>query len=155
MKDQSQPPTLLIVEDSDEYFEVLSRTIERTSSKTISISRCIDGDDALDYLHHEGIYRDRLNCPNPDLVLLDLNLPGTDGREVLTVIKQTDNLKTIPVAILTTSANPQDIQSCYQAGANTYILKPMGIHELRDLLRVFFDYWLTTAVLPSTTNDRS
>jgi CheY-like chemotaxis protein len=154
VKDQSQPPTLLIIEDSDEYFEVLSRTIEHASSKAISISRCIDGDDALDYLHHEGVYRDRLNCPNPDLVLLDLNLPGTDGREVLTIIKQTDSLKTIPVAILTTSANPQDVHSCYQAGANTYILKPMGINDLRDLLRVFLDYWFTRAVLPTEIDDR-
>ncbi len=150
MKDQSKPPTLLIIEDSDEYFEILSWTIERASDRAISIERCIDGDDALDYLHHEGQYRDRANCPNPDLVLLDLNLPGTDGQSVLKIVKTTDRLKTIPMVILTTSANPQDIQSCYQAGANSYMLKPMRIDELRDLLRACLDYWFDRSVLPTS-----
>lgn len=150
MKDQSELPTLLIVEDSEEYFEVLSWTIERASDRAISIERCIDGDDALDYFHREGRHRDRANCPNPDLVLLDLNLPGTDGREVLTIVKTTDRLKTIPVVILTTSANPHDIQSCYQAGANSYMLKPMQIDELRDLLRACLDYWFNRSVLPTS-----
>ena len=150
MKDQSKPPTLLIIEDSDEYFEILSWTIERASDRAISIERCIDGDDALDYLHHEGQYRDRANCPNPDLVLLDLNLPGTDGQSVLKSVKTTERLKTIPTVILTTSANPQDIQNCYQAGANSYMLKPMRIDELRDLLRACLDYWFDRSVLPTS-----
>jgi hypothetical protein len=65
MKDQSRLPTLLIVEDSDEYFEVLCRTIADVLDQVISIERCLDGDDALDFLHCEGSYVDRLNCPNP------------------------------------------------------------------------------------------
>lgn len=154
MKNQYQPPTLLIVEDSDEYFEVLSRIIERVSDRGILIERCIDGDDALDFLHREGIYSQITNRPNPDLVLLDLNLPGTDGREVLGIIKNTDCLKTIPVAILTTSANPKDIEGCYQSGANTYLLKPMRIEDLCDLLRIFLDYWFKTAILPNSIAPR-
>ena len=150
MKDQSRSPILLIVEDSDEYFDVLCRIVERASDRVISIERCIDGDDAFDFLHHEGTYQHRANSPNPDLILLDLNLPGTDGREVLSVIKTTDTLKSIPVAILSTSANPKDIATCYQSGANSYMLKPMRIDDLRNLLQIFLAYWLEIAVLPNS-----
>jgi CheY-like chemotaxis protein len=150
VKDQYQPSRLLIVEDSDEYFEVLSRIIERVSDRAISISRCIDGDDALDYLNHQGLYIDVGARPNPDLMILDLNLPGTDGREVLATIEQTKNLKTIPVVVLTTSANPKDIEACYQSGANSYLLKPMRIEELRDLMRITIDYWFEATILPTS-----
>jgi CheY-like chemotaxis protein len=149
VKDSSQPPTLLIIEDSDEYFDVLSRIIERTSDKPISILRCIDGDDAIDFLNREGIYSNVGERPNPDLVLLDLNLPGTDGREVLATIDSTKQLKSIPVVVLTTSANPKDIEACYQSGANSYMLKPMKIDELRALVRILLDYWFKATILPT------
>jgi CheY-like chemotaxis protein len=152
VKDQSRLPTLLIVEDSDEYFEVLCRTIADVLDQVISIERCLDGDDVLDFLHHEGSYLDRQNCPNPDLILLDLNLPGTDGREVLSIIKTTAALKSIPVAILSTSANPKDIAACYQSGANSYLLKPMRIDDLRKLLRIFLAYWFESVILPNASD---
>jgi CheY-like chemotaxis protein len=150
--DQSRLPTLLIVEDSDEYFEVLCRTIAGVFDRVISIERCLDGDDVLDYLHCEGSYVDRKNCPNPDLILLDLNLPGTDGREVLSIIKTTTALKSIPVVILSTSANPKDIKTCYQSGANSYMLKPMRIDDLRNLIRSFLAYWFEIAILPTSSD---
>ena len=152
MKNQSPPPppTLLIVEDSDEYFEVLTRIIDDVSDRQLSIHRCIDGDDALDYLYHEGIYVTARERANPDLVILDLNLPGTDGREVLVTIDASKQLKTIPVVVLTTSSNPKDIQTCYEAGVNSYLLKPMKINDLRYLVRVLLDYWFKVAVLPTT-----
>jgi CheY-like chemotaxis protein len=150
MSNQSRLPTLLIVEDSDEYFEVLTRIIDRVSTFALSIHRCIDGDDALDFLNREGTYHNLGSRPNPDLTLLDLNLPGTDGREVLATIKQTPHLQTIPVVILTTSANPKDIATCYQFGANTYIVKPMSINESIDAVRIILDYWFKAATLPSS-----
>jgi CheY-like chemotaxis protein len=151
VKDQFQPPTLLIVEDSDEYFEVLSRIITDASDLDLSIDRCIDGDDAIDYLNRDGIYANEIDRPNPDLAILDLNLPGTDGREVLMVIKTTPQLKTIPVVILTTSSNPKDIETCYQSGVNSYLLKPMKIDQLRLLVRILLDYWFKVTVLPTAS----
>ncbi|WP_309729704.1 response regulator [Chamaesiphon sp. OTE_75_metabat_556] len=149
MKDRFQPPTLLIVEDSDEYFEVLSRIITDASDLELLIDRCIDGDDAIDYLNRDGIYANEIDRLHPDLVILDLNLPGTDGREVLAVIKTNPHLKTIPIVILTTSSNPKDIQTCYQSGVNSYLLKPMKIDQLRSLVRILIDYWFKVAVLPT------
>ena len=88
-------PTLLVVEDSDEDFEALSRIMERSCDIDIPIVRCCDGDDALDFLYGEGAYTDRKPAAPPGAVLLDLNLPGTDGRDILTQIKQDEKLKTI------------------------------------------------------------
>jgi CheY-like chemotaxis protein len=147
--DNSALPVLLIVEDSDEYFEVLTRVIERVSTISLAIYRCIDGDDALDFLNREGQYRNAKVHPHPDLIILDLNLPGTDGREVLATIEHSQNLRAIPVVILTTSSNPRDITACYESGANTYIVKPMNIYELRDSVRTIVDYWFKVAALPT------
>ncbi len=163
-KRPQQLPSLLIVEDSDEDFEALSRIIDfpreqilirsgievgrQYSSLPLAIHRCIDGDDAIDFLNRAGKYRDVNNMPRPHLIILDLNLPGTDGREVLTTIKQSEALKTIPVVILSTSSNPQDIAACYQAGANSYMLKSMNINELKESMQMLLDYWFKAMILP-------
>jgi CheY-like chemotaxis protein len=149
-REQNQPHSLLVVEDSDEDFEALSRIIDQVSTFSLSIHRCIDGDDALDFLHREGKYSHFSDPPNPGLIILDLNLPGTDGREVLAVIKQSQTLKTIPVVVLSTSSNPKDIEACYQSGVNSYMLKPMNINELRDSVRMLLDYWFKATVLPAS-----
>lgn len=142
-------PRLMIVEDSDEDFETLSRIIDQVSSFPIDIQRCIDGDDALDFLNQEGKYSEMINSVNPELILLDLNLPGTDGREVLAVIKNNQHLRTIPVVVISTSANPQDIKTSYQFGVNSYMLKPMNITEFSHSVRILLEYWFTVTVLPT------
>ena len=139
----------MIVEDSDEDFETLSRIIDRVSSFPIVIQRCIDGDDALDFLNKEGDYSEMSDGLNPELILLDLNLPGTDGREVLAVIKSSPKLKTIPVVVISTSANPQDIETSYQFGVNSYMLKPMNITELSHSVQILLEYWFQVIVLPT------
>lgn len=143
-------PTLLVIEDSDEDFEALSRIMRKTCQFEVPTTRCTDGDDALDFLYRQGFYADRSPEESPSLILLDLNLPGTDGREVLSHIKQDERLKTIPVVVMTTSSNPKDIEECYRSGVNSYMLKPTNIDQLRMSVKLFIDYWYTVAVLPKT-----
>ena len=141
---------ILIVEDSDEDFEAVGRVMRR-SSVTNPLFRCTDGDDALDFLYRTGIYADPQKAPRPALILLDLNLPGTDGREVLEQIKQDEELKIIPVVVFTTSANPKDVEVCYKNGANSYILKPINLNRFVELIRVVIDYWFGAIILPDRT----
>jgi CheY-like chemotaxis protein len=148
---KNQPPSLLVIEDSDEDFEALSRIINQVCTFSIAVHRCISGDDALDFLNQAATYHDLSDASKPGLILLDLNLPGTDGREVLSTIKQSQSLKKIPVVVLSTSSNPKDIEDCYQSGVSSYILKPMNINELKESIRIMLDYWFKATVLPDAT----
>jgi len=142
------PPLLLVIEDSNEDFEALQRYVGR-SPLTIPIYRCVDGDEALAFLYRTGHYADPQNAPRPRLILLDLNLPGTDGREVLRKIKQDETLKLIPVVIFTTSNNPKDIEACYRHGVNSYIIKPMDFNRLKRSIQTLIDYWFDITILPT------
>jgi len=142
---------ILVVEDSDEDFEVFCR-IMLDLSLELSFFRVCDGEDALDYLYQQGSYQDPQLSPRPSIILLDLNLPGTDGRDVIREVKQNQSLKTIPIVVLTTSSSPKDIKTCYEFGANSYLLKPMGLKQLKDAITIFYQYWLQTAILPSSIN---
>jgi CheY-like chemotaxis protein len=143
---ESTPKPLLVIEDSDEDFEALKRMMSH-SSFAIPVHRCSDGDEALDFLFGEGAYRDLTEVTRPSMILLDLNLPGTNGREVLEQIKQDSSLRTIPVVVFTTSSSPSDIEACYQKGANSYILKPMEIGRLKKEVKTLIDYWFEMVVL--------
>jgi CheY-like chemotaxis protein len=140
---------ILVIEDSDEDFEALRRVMYRQQVLN-PIFRCTDGDEALDYLYHTGAYSDPQTSPHPSLILLDLNLPGTDGRELLQQVKQNEKLKNIPVIVFTTSANPRDIEICYRNSVASYILKPIDINRLKQTLQSFLTYWLDIVVLPDT-----
>ena len=146
-------PYLFVVEDSDEDFEALTRILLRSCDLEIPVRRCLDGDEALDFLHREGDYAQESACPLPSLVLLDLNLPGSDGREVLQNIKQDERLKVIPVVVFTTSSNPKDIETCYQYGANGYLIKPMDVQQLKTSVCLFLDYWFRATRLPDVPVD--
>lgn len=148
MNDTKQQP-LLIVEDSDEDFAALTRIITKISTSN-PIYRCEDGEEALDFLYREGLYADK-TAPRPSLIVLDLNLPGTDGREVLTALKKDRDLQTIPVVILSTSSNPKDINACYRQGVSGYIIKPMDTQRLNKLVENFLSYWFEAVELPSST----
>ena len=138
----SQP--ILLVEDSPEDYETTERAFRRSGLKN-PIFRCSDGDDALDFLFRRGSYAD---APRPGVVLLDLNLPGTDGREVLAQVKGDPRLRTIPVVVLTTSADERDVESCYRAGANSYIQKPVSLESFLRAIQVLKSYWFEIVLLP-------
>ncbi|MFE4104879.1 response regulator [Almyronema epifaneia] len=140
---------ILAVEDSDEDFHAFTRAMKQLNIAE-TVCRVCDGDDALDYLHHEGQYTDFDQYPRPSVILMDLNLPGTDGRDVIREIKQNEQLKTIPIVVLTTSSNPKDINVCYQYGINSYMLKPIGIEALKKTVDDFFHYWFKAVLLPGS-----
>lgn len=146
---QNKSLNLLVVEDSDEDFEALSRAIRQLDLDSLVVRRCIDGDEALDFLHREGKYCNANDIPFPQLVILDLNLPGTDGREVLATIKQSPTLKTIPVVVFSTSSNPKDVEVCYESGCSGYMLKPMNNNELRSSVEMLLQYWFKSVILPA------
>ncbi|AVH63285.1 two-component system response regulator [Nostoc sp. 'Peltigera membranacea cyanobiont' 213] len=147
-----QTPLLLVVEDSNEDFEALQRFLKR-SSIPILIERCVNGEQALAFLYRTGSYINRENAPRPGLIVLDLNLPGTDGREVLRRIKLDDNLKRIPVVVFTTSNNPKDIEVCYQYGVNSYIVKPINFAQLKRDIQMLVEYWFEVTTLPDYLDD--
>ena len=104
-----------------------------------------DGVEALAFLRQEGTYRD---VPRPDLILLDLNMPRKDGREVLADIKEDPGLKAIPVAVLTTSSQDEDILKSYELHANCYITKPVGLEQFATVVQSLDDFWFTIVKLP-------
>jgi CheY-like chemotaxis protein len=147
-----QTPPILIVEDSNEDFEAIQRFLQR-SPIAIPIQRCVNGEQALAFLYRTGSYVNRQIAPRPGLIVLDLNLPGTDGREVLRRVKQDDNLKIIPVVVFTTSDNPKDIADCYQYGVNSYIVKPINFAQLKQDVQTLVDYWFAVTTLPDGPED--
>jgi CheY-like chemotaxis protein len=140
--------SLLIVEDSDADFEAVKRSLKKIGFNH-SIYRVTDGEEALDFIFHSGEYQNQEVAPKPTLIMLDLNLPGTDGREVLATIKEDESTRQIPVIVFSTSANPQDIEICYKWGANSYLLKAMDINKLQESLQVSIRYWFEVVALPS------
>lgn len=139
---------LLVAEDSDEDFAVFQRFMKQLDVQN-PIYRCSDGDEVLDFLYNEGDYQGQSETPRPSVILLDLNLPGLDGRELLKKIKQDESFQKIPIVIFTTSSNPKDVDLCYQRGANGYLIKPVGTPELQKTIQSFVRFWLETNIPPN------
>lgn len=151
MNNQTTKQPILIVEDSPEDYEAVMRALRRVGCKHPTF-HCADGDDALDFLWRRGQYADDDIRPAPGLILLDLNLPGTDGRDVLQAVKGDSNLRLIPVVVLSTSGSERDVTNCYLLGANAYVHKPVGIDKLMRVMASVEEFWLETAVLPKGEN---
>jgi len=152
MQPQPNLPTILLVEDNKDDYEATVRSFKEAHFDN-PIHWCKGGKDALDYLKREGKYAGDATLARPALVLLDLNMPGIDGRKTLAVIKENQSLKKIPVVILTTSADERDIEQCYELGASTYIQKPVDFDGLVDAIGRIKDYWFGIALLPRTLAD--
>ncbi|MEP0925417.1 response regulator [Leptolyngbya sp. ST-U4] len=138
---------LLIAEDSDEDFEILELLMQQMKVQN-PIHRCTNGDKVLDFVYQDRANGKQRNIQRPSVILLDLNLPGTDGREVLEQLKQDQSVKEIPIVVFTTSSNPKDIEFCYQNGANGYLIKPVDSDELERTVQAFVDYWLQANTPP-------
>jgi len=141
---------ILLIGDSTEDYTVAQDILRRVTDRPIM--RCRDGENALDYLLGRGTYAETQDAPCPALILLDLNLPVIDGCEVLRQIKQDARLQTIPVVVFTASAQPQDIDVCYQLGANSYMVKPMDFERLRSTLELLMQYWFSVVKLPERSS---
>jgi CheY-like chemotaxis protein len=139
---------VLIVEDSEEDFQAFVLGLRRAGFSN-PVHRCSDGDEALDFLQHRGTYSGRNRAPRPGLVILDLNLPGTDGRAVLAEMKNQDDLKTIPVVVFTTSNESRDVDACYRSGANAFVQKPMELKAFINAVETVGQHWFRLATLPA------
>ena len=141
---KDRPIEILLVEDSPSDTEL---TVEALKDGKVSsrLSTVEDGEQALRFLRRQGSFTE---APRPDLILLDLNLPRKDGREVLAEVKADPDLRTIPVVVLTTSQSEPDIRRAYELQANCFITKPVDFARFLDVVRSIEQFWLLTATLP-------
>lgn len=135
---------VLLVEDSPGDVRLTQEAFHE-ANVTVKMHVAVDGVEAMAFLRHEAAHA---LAPRPDLILLDLNLPRMDGREVLATIKETDELKTIPTIILTTSDSEADIATSYKLQANCYLTKPVQFEAFEDLVKTINTFWLTQVKLP-------
>ena len=142
---ETQPIEILLIEDNAGDARLAKEAL-LDAKVANNLSWVADGEEAMAYLRREGQYD---KAPRPDLILLDLNLPRKDGREVLSAIKGDDKLKRIPVVILTTSQAEEDILRAYHLNANCYISKPVDLDQFIKVVRTIEDFWLTIVKLPA------
>ncbi len=135
---------ILLVEDDPADVELTKEGLQE-SKMMVRLNVVEDGVQAMSYLRREPPYS---AAARPDLIILDLNLPRKDGREVLKEIKCDEALKSIPVVVLTTSQDQFDIQRCYELGANCWVSKPIGLEEFIKIVNSINDFWLTVVRLP-------
>ncbi len=140
-------PTILVVDD-DPADQFLVQEAMKTINLDHNLQLVSDGDEALDYLYGRGRYSDRFRSPRPDLILLDLNMPRYSGRQVALAVKSNPYLKKIPIVVLTTSPQEDDVDDLYSIGVNSYMHKPINFDEFIAALRDLSVYWLERAWLP-------
>lgn len=142
---QVHPIEILLVEDNPGDVRLTLEALRECKMRnTLRVTR--DGVEALAFLHQEDGYA---NAPRPDLILLDLNLPKKDGREVLAEIKASEDLRRIPVVILTTSSAEEDVLRTYDLHANCYITKPVDLDQFIKVVQLIEEFWLTIVRLPA------
>ena len=147
-----KPARILLVEDNRMDVElILDAFREARLGNKVHVAR--NGQEALDYLFGHGEYADRETYPLPDLMLLDLKMPGIDGHEVLRQVKETPDLKRLPVIVLTSSKEQGDRALSYDSGANSYLVKPVSLDGFLEMTRQITDYWLLLNVGPPEWSD--
>jgi CheY-like chemotaxis protein len=147
MEKHGKPVTILMADDDqDDCLLVKDAFVEsRLVNELLFVE---DGEDLMDYLYHRGKYADMTISPRPGLILLDLNMPKKDGREALKEIKSDPDLRSIPIVVLTTSKQEEDIIRSYDVGANSYVTKPVTFKGLVEVMKSLGKYWLEIVELP-------
>jgi two-component system, chemotaxis family, response regulator Rcp1 len=146
LKTMNRPAEILHVDDEADYAEI-TRECFIIAKQSVNLHRAKDGEQCMAFIRKQGQFAD---VPTPDIILLDLNMPRMDGREVLAEISRDPDLRHLPVVILTTSQDEREILKMYQLRCSSYIVKPLGFEELIGFVQSFANYWLTVVVLPST-----
>ena len=137
---------VLLIEDSSVNGEFMLDALAQARSP-IAVHVARSGQEAIDYLLGNGEFADREKHPLPDLILLDLKLPGIDGHQVLQIIKTTPVILRIPTIILTSSGEPDDVNRAYDDHANSYLVKPVSVAETERMVKLIEDYWFSLNVL--------
>ncbi|MBL4655422.1 MAG: response regulator [Bacteroidia bacterium] len=147
-KMSAKPIIILMAEDDEMDYEIISEALSK-----LKIAHQVywvkDGEELIDYLEHKNKYQDALSSPTPDLIFLDLNMPKVSGFEALEEIKKNPVLCSIPVVILTTSSDQEDIEKSYQLGANSYIQKSLNFEDFEGVVNLVGKYWFEYVHLPS------
>ena len=148
---RSRPAEILLVEDNENDV-ILTREGFRKSELTVELRHVKDGVECMAFLRKQGRYA---TAPTPDLILLDLNLPRMDGRAVLADLVHDEKLRHLPVVILTTSAEEQEILRMYQLRCSSYLVKPVDFDQFLRVIRLLGDYWFTAVALPAERKPQS
>jgi len=146
-KNNSNLVVVLLVEDNPADQQLTIRAFKK-GRVNINLQIANDGVEAMEYLHAEGKYSNRKEYPIPDLILLDINMPRKNGKQVLKEIKTDQNLKIIPVIMLTTSDQEKDIIDSYKLGVNAYISKPVRINDFMDVVNKLENFWFSLNKVP-------
>lgn len=142
---------VILLADDDPGDQELTRRALEDDVLRVDLRIVSDGEEALDYLHRRGPFATAGAAPRPDLILLDLNMPRKNGREVLQSLKKCPDLCRIPVVILTTSEQEADILATYDLGCNSYVQKPVDIERFINVVREMGNYWFEVVTLPQST----
>lgn len=142
----SHTASVMLIDDSKEDAELIETILEMSHARIGSFLHCSTGDEATGFL--KAAKEKRGATAAPSLVLLDLNMPGTDGRDVLRWMKGTDRIRNIPVVVMSTSQNPDDVQYCYENGASGYFVKPIDFESYKKSINVIVEYWFDVLYLP-------
>jgi len=143
-----RPTVLLLVEDSLEDAEAMRRAFERCGVVPSSVIHCRTVEEVMEYLERRGPHAARADIQLPRLMILDLNMPGLDGKELLRRIKGTEAWRAMPVVVFTSSTRKVDIDECYRLGANSYMAKPQNFDDLLTLAERTKRYWFDTVLTP-------
>lgn len=149
-REEEKRRIILLVED-DRGDQLLTQEALGESARRRKLLVVSDGEEAMRYLRQVGEYGDPLRAPRPDLILLDLNMPRVNGRQVAEQIKADSDLKLIPVVVLSTSNHPDDVRYCYRVGVNAYVHKPTNFDDFVETVQAIEQYWLRIVEAPTAS----